>query len=228
MLRQGLQPDPVGMAIELTERISMRLGELQSAVDRLSRILDRERREIGEDAPKFDKIVLSIESHINLLTGKVRVVNRFFRRIGQAPSLFDPKEVIEEAVLFSARLAHLKRVAVTVETDEDLPKVRSNPAGLHFIVSGVMARILTGMREGGTILVKGVRQGGKALIQVEGKGQWEEGSTGAVEVDDLFRPIAGEMPVEHGIVRLSEAEGPSLKRVSLFLDVTSDQPPIQS
>ena len=225
MLRQGVQPDPVGMAIELTEKISLRLGELQSAADRLSRILERERERTGEDAPRIDKVMVSIERHTRLLSGKVRVVNRFFQRIGQASSLFDLKELIEEAALFSARLAHLKRIAVTVQTDEDLPKFRSNPAGLHFLVSGIMARILTGMREGGTLLVKGVEQDGRALIQVEGKGQWKEGFTEAVEVDDLFRPVAGEIPVERGVVLSSETEGLSVKRVSLFLDVTTDRSP---
>lgn len=217
MLRHGHSVIIGKVLSDLMEKVSVHLNRLQITAGRLAGLFERMKQEIGEDTDKFAEILSSIDRHIDLLDRKMQILNRFLQRMGSSPAVFDPKEIIEEAVLFSARLAHLHNIAIKLELGENLPELHNDPVSIHFLVSNIINWMLTRMREGGEVIVRAMDEEGGLLIDVEGQGHLEEAISSERDATDPFWPIAQDLINELGGRWESETNEYTMKRMSLFL-----------
>lgn len=223
MLRHGHSVIVGKVLADLMEKVPVHLKSLQASSGRLAGLFDRTKQGIGEGRDKFAEILSSIDRHIDLLVRKVQILNRFSQRMGSSPAVFDPGEIIEEAVLFSARLAHLHNVAIKLELDENLPELHNDPVAIHFLVSKIIDWMVTRMSGGGKIIVKARDEEGGLLIEVEGQGHLEEALSSERDATDPFWPIAQDLINELGGRWESETNEYIMKRMSLFLPGTQAQ-----
>lgn len=205
---------------DLMEKVPVHLKSLQTSSDRLASLLDLMKQEIGEDTDKFVQILSSIDRHIDLIGRKTQIFNRFSQRMGLSPAVFDLREVIDEVVLFSARLAHLHNVTIKLELDENLPGLHNDPVAIHFLVSKIIDWMLTRMERGGKLIVGARYEEGGLLIDVEGQGHLKEASSTERDAPDHSWSIAQDLIKELGGRWKSATRKYSIKRISLFLPDT--------
>lgn len=217
MLRHGHSVIVGKVLADLMEKVAVHLKNLQASACRLAGLFDRTKQEIGEDGNKFAEVLSSIDRHIDLLGRKIQILNRFSQRMGSSPSVSDLGEIIEEAVLFSTRLAHLHDVSIKLELDENLPEPRNNPVSIHFLVSKIINWMVTRMGEGGKLIVRARDEEGGLMIDMEGQGHLKEGYSSERDATDPFWPIAQGLIEELGGRWESETNEYPIKRMSLFL-----------
>jgi len=217
MLRHGHSVIIGKVLAGLMEKVPVHLKSLQASACRLAGLFDRTKQEIGADGNKFPEILSSIDRHIDLLGRKIQILNRFSQRMGSSPAVSDLGEIIEEAVLFSTRLAHLHDVSIKLELDENLPELHNNPVGIHFLVSQLISWMVTRMRGGGKLIVRARDEEGGLMIDVEGQGHLKEGYSSERDTTDPFWPIAQGLIEELGGRWESETNDYPIKRMSLFL-----------
>ncbi len=220
MLRRGHSVVIGKVLAGLIEKVPVHLKSLKTSACRLAGLFDSTKQEIGEDGNKFAEILSSIDRHIDLIAGKIKILNRFSHRMGSSPAVFDPKEIIEEAVLFSARLAHLYNITIKLDLDNNLPGLHNNPVGIHFLVSKIITWMVTRMEGGGELIVRAKDAEEGLLIDVEGQGQLKEGYSSERDATDPFWPIVQGLIEELGGRWESETREYPIKRISLFLPDT--------
>jgi hypothetical protein len=144
------------------------LVAIQESADWLGKRLLEQADQIAQaDQEKFNEILSTITKYTKILNQKNDYLERFARRIGTT-STPDPAEIITEAVCFSSRAAHLRRVAVTTEIAEPLPGIFHDPGLVYFLVSIIFNDMLERVAGGGKILIQGKPAEKAVLIEVEG------------------------------------------------------------
>ena len=145
------------------------LAVIQESADWLDeRLLEQADHVAQEDQKRFGEILSTIKSHVKILNRKNYFLDRFARRIGKTSFTSDPAEIIAEVVSFSARSAHLRRVAVTTEMPETLPSIFCDPGRVYFLVSIILNDMLERVTVGGKIFIQAKSAEKTVLIEVEG------------------------------------------------------------
>jgi len=157
-----------------THKISKPMVRLHDSTGILCGLFEQMNHEKGESNNKFVYSILAIEKHINMFSQKIKCLNRFGLRFGTRLSAFAPIEVIEEAVIFSTRLAHLRNVSINLEINETLPDLYSNPVSIQFLVSILINYMLKQVSDGGEVSVNaGLAEKGMIMVKIEGHGALE-------------------------------------------------------
>lgn len=204
------------MVADLTQKVPGHLTTLQASAGRLARLVEQANQEIGEDTNRFSEILSSIDRHIDLLGRKIQILNRFSQRMGSFPAVFDPREIIEEAVLFSSRPAHMRNVSIKVELDENVPSLHNDPVSIHFLVSNVINGMLERVSRGGTVIVNTGAAEEMLMINIEGRGPIEKMVTADQDKQNGFWQTTQELITELGGRLEPENMDHSTKRISFF------------
>jgi hypothetical protein len=155
---------------DLTEGIFDYLNYLQASKDRVFSILEEKEHRSGEEQKKFVDILAIIERHLLLLDRKSRCLNRFGQRFSKPLDSFGPEEVIEEAVLFSTRLAYKSNVSIGMEVDKKIPSLYCDSVYFHFLVSILIHVMVERMNADGKVIVDAGPTENGLLIEIKGKG----------------------------------------------------------
>lgn len=161
------------MLTAYTQKISDHLSVLQVSADRLANLLEQANQGTEEDNRKLADLLSPIGRHLTNVSQKTQHLQRFGQRMGTGLSTFNHVEVIEEAILFSTRLAQVYKASIRLKAEKSLPNLHSNPVCLHFLVSMAINRMLARVGEGGKVLVRTGPSDKGLCITVAGHGTWE-------------------------------------------------------
>jgi signal transduction histidine kinase len=202
-----------------TRKIPHHLETLQDSARRLTHLLEQINQEPQEDRKKLAHLLSAIERHLMVFSQKTHNLDRFGKRMGLLPCTFNPVEVVEEAIMFSTRLAHLRKASLKLEVDEALPSLQSDPICIHFLVSIVIHKMLQQVGEGGKVFVRIGPSDKKVLIRVTGHGTFEPTAPSGPEAGDPYWPIGRQMAADLG----GHLEPANIERdtklITLFLPV---------
>lgn len=202
-----------------TQKIPHHMDVVQDSARRLAHLLEHQNQESQEDKQKLAHLLSAIERHLIMFSHKTQNLNRFGKRMGTLPSTFDLAEVVEEAIIFSARLAHLHKVSLKLEMDEPLPSLYGDPICVHFLISIAIHKMLEQVGEGGKVFVRVKPSGNKLLIRVTGHGTFEPIAPSEPEEGDAYWPTGQQVAADVG-VHLEPANIESDTRlITLFLPV---------
>lgn len=205
-----------------TKKIPHHLDVLQDSARRLAHLLEHQNQESQEEKQKLTHLLSAIERHLIMLSHKTQHLDRFGKRMGKLPSTFNPAEVVEEAIIFSARLAHLCKASLELEVDEPLPSLHSDPICIHFLVSIAIHKMLEQVGEGGKAFVRVGPSGNKLLIRVTGQGTFEPIAPSEPDAGDAYWPMGQQMAANLGGHLEPANIERDTKRISLFLPVEQD------
>jgi hypothetical protein len=182
-----------------TQKIPHHMDVVKDSARRLAHLLDHQNQESQEDKQKLAHLLSAIERHLIMFSQKTQNLDRFGKRMGTLPSTFNPVEVVEEAIVFSARLAHLHKVSLKLEVDEPLPSLYSDPVSIHFLVSMAIHKMLEQVGAGGEVFVRIGPSGKKLLIRVTGHGTFEPITPSEPEAGDAYWPMWQQMAADVGL-----------------------------
>lgn len=177
----------------LTKKIPHHIDVIQDSAGRLAHLLEEINQESQEDKQKLVPLLSAIEKHLLMFSQKTQNLDRFGKRMGKLPCTFNPAEVIEEAIVFSSRLAHLHGVSLKLEVDEALPSLYSDPVCFHFLVSIAIQKMFEQVGEGGKVLVRIRPSDKKLLIRVTGHDTIESTAPSEPEAGDPYWPMGQQM-----------------------------------
>jgi signal transduction histidine kinase len=205
-----------------TRKIPHHSDTLQGSARRLAHLLKQINQESLQDKQKLAQLLSAIERHLMIFRQKTQNFDRFGKRMGMLPCRFNPVEVVEEAIIFSTRLAHLQKVSLKLEVDEALPSLYSDPVRFHFLVSIAIHSMLERLGEGGKVLVRIGSSEKKLLIRVTGHGTFGPIAPSEPKAGDLYWPIGQQMAANLGVhVEPADIERDT-ELISLFLPVEQD------
>jgi hypothetical protein len=198
-----------------TQRIPEYLATIQESTGSLDDFLGQASQVTDEDREKFVTILSTIERQVKKLERKSQHLGRFAKRMGTALSTFDPGEVVEEAVSFSTRSAHVQEVTLTPEVAQGLPSLYGDPVRIHFLVSMLIDDMLERVGRGGKIILRtGALEKG-VLIEVEGYGTSE--ALASAEKGNPCWSIGQQVVADFGGRLQTTAIQDDRRRSSLFL-----------
>ena len=202
-----------------TRKIPHHLVPLQDSARSLAHLLEEINQESQEDKQKFARLLSAIERHLMIISQKTQNLDRFGKRMGTLPYTHNPVEVVEEAIIFSARLAHLRGLSLKLEVDGALPSLYSDPVCIHFVVSIAIHNMLERLSEGGEVLVRIGHSEKKLLIRVTGHGTFEPITPSEPKAGDPYWSIGQKLAAGlGGHLEPANIEGDT-KRITLFLPV---------
>jgi len=222
MLRQRRLAFIGGVLTAFTRKIPHHLAPLQDSARRLAHLLEKIDQESQEDKQKFNRLLSAIERHVMIISQKTQNLDRFGKRMGMLPCTHNPVEVVEEAIIFSTRLAHLRGVSLKLEVDEGLPSLYSDPVCIHFLVSIAIHNMLERLGEGGKVLVRIGPSEKKLLIRVTGHGTFETGTPSELKAGDPYWSIGQQMAENLGGYLEPAKIERDTKLITLFLPVEQD------
>ncbi|MGD8983406.1 MAG: hypothetical protein PVH99_17395 [Desulfobacteraceae bacterium] len=222
MLRQRRRAFIGQVLTAFTRKIPHHLASLQDSARRLAHLLEKINQESQEDKQKFNRLLSVIERHLMIISQKTQNLDRFGKRMGTLSCTFDPVEVVEEAIIFSTRLAHLRGVSLKLEVDEALPSLNSDPVCIHFLVSIAIHNMLERLGEGGKVLVRIGPSEKKLLIRVKGHGTFEPITPSEPKAGDPYWSIGQKLAAGLGGYLEPANIERGTKRITLFLPVEQD------
>ncbi len=216
MLRQR-QLTFIGKVLDgYTHTIPHYLAAIRESTGRLGDLLGEASQLSEEDLETFTNILSTIDRQVKMLAGKSQHLSRFSQRIGTASSTFDPWEIIEEAVSFSTRAAHVREISLLPEATETLPNLYSDPARVHFLVSILIDDMLERVGSGGKIVLRAGSAEKGVLIEVEGHST-SEAPAPPPEEGKRYWPIGQQVVADLGGRLQTTATQGDTTRSSLFL-----------
>jgi hypothetical protein len=205
-----------------TKKIPHHLDVLQDSAARLAHLLEQQNEEFQEDKQKLTHLLSAIERHLIIFSQKTENLDRFAIRLGTLPCTFNPVEVVEEAIIFSTRLAHLCKASLKLEVDEALPSLHSDPACIHFLVTIAIHKMLEQVGCGGKVFVSIRPSGNKLLIRVTGHGTLEPMAPCELDTGDSYWSIGQQMAADLGAHLESANIERDTKLITLSLPVEQD------
>lgn len=206
----------------LMQKIPHHMDVIQDSAGGLAHLLEEINQESQEDKQKLAPLLSAIERHLLMFSQKTQSLDRFGKRMGTLPCTFNPAEVVEEAIVFSARLAHLHGVSLKLEMDDALPSLFSDPVCFHFLVSIAIQKMFDQVGEGGKVLVRIRPSDKKLLIRVTGHGTTESTAPSEPEAGDPYWRMGQQMASNLG----GHLEPANIERdtklITLFLPVEQD------
>ena len=222
MLHQGRLAFVGEVLTAFTQKIPHHMDVIQDSARRLAHLLEEINQESQEDKQKLASILSAIERHLIMFSQKTQNLDRFGKRMGTLPCTFNPAEVVEEAIVFSARLAHLHGVSLKLEVEEALPSLNSDPVCIHFLVSIAIHKMLEQAGEGGRVLVRIRPSDKKLLIRVTGQGTFEPIAPSEPEAGDPYWSIGQQMAADLGAHLEPANIERDTKRITLSLPVEQE------
>lgn len=219
MLRQR-QLAPIGNVLsDFSHSIQSCLAPVRESAGWLRELLGQECPGLEDDREKFADILLTIEKQINILVQKSEHLNRFAQRMFTAFSIFEPGEIVEEAVSFTSRFAYLRNVSISSEIAETLPALYSDPVRINFLISILINDMLEKTESGGKIVLrtKPIEEEG-VLIEVEGYGVSEDVAPVSDE-GNQYRLLCQQVLADLGGRLEITAIGHDRRLASLFLPI---------
>ncbi|MGD2127419.1 MAG: hypothetical protein PVG99_15180 [Desulfobacteraceae bacterium] len=205
------------MLTAFTGKISRHLAALQASADRLAHLLEKANQETEEDKKKLADLLSTIERHLEIFSRRTQHLNRFAQRMGLLPCTFEPREVIEEAVLFSTRLADVRKVSLRLDADETSPNLCSNPVYIHSLVSILIHTMLERVSEKGEVIVSTAPSDKGLRISVAGLGTLEPLAPSESEAGFGYWTIAQQIAASLGGNLQPAAIEHDTRRISVFL-----------
>jgi len=191
----------------------------QGSAARLGNLLAQEDQETGDDRKKLADLLFAIERHAKILTHKNEHLNRLARRMGRPSSTFDPGEVVEEALLFSTRRAHLREISLRLDVANPLPSLYGDPLRVHFVVLILMNSMLEQVSRGGKVIVRiGPAEKG-VLVEAEGYGIQDATSKEPSEEVSRYWTIGQQVVTDLGGDLQPASMAHDVKRTTLFLPI---------
>lgn len=181
-----------------TREIPDHLATLQDSARRLAHLLEQITQETLEDKQKLADLLSAIERHLKIFSQKTQYLDRFGKRMGTLPCTFNPGEVVEEAVLFLTRLAHLRKVSLRVEVDQTSPSLYGDFTCVHFLVSIIIESMLERIGESGQVIVRACPSEKGLRISVAGQGTLVPISASRHEVENRYWAIGQELAADLG------------------------------
>lgn len=205
------------MLIAFTQKIPHHLAALQASAGRLSNLLEQAHHENEKHNRKLADLLSTIERYLKILDQKTHHLHRFSQRMGRQPSAFNPGEVIEEAVLFSRRLAHLRKVSIKLEVDDTSLRLYGDPTCVHFLVSILIDIMLERTSESGEVIVSARPSGKKFRISIAGNGTLAPIPASRHEMENRYWAIGQELAADlKGHLEPASIERDT-RQMSLFL-----------
>ena len=207
------------MLASVTHGIRQHLASTQESAARLVDLLGQANQGTGGDREKLADLLSAVDRHVKILTHKSERLDRFARRMGSLFSTFDPREVVEEAVLFSARPAHLHEVSLRLEVANPLPSLYGDPLRVHFVVLILMHSMLEQVSRGGEVIVRvGPAEKG-VLVEAEGYGTQDAESKEPSEEATRYWTIGQQVVSDLGGDLQPASMAHDVKRTTLFLPI---------
>jgi C4-dicarboxylate-specific signal transduction histidine kinase len=207
------------MLASVTRGIREHLASTQESAARLVDLLGQANQGTGDEREKLADLLFAVERHVKILTYKSEHLDRFARRMGRRFSTFDPREVVEEAVLFSTRLAHLREVSLRLEVANPLPSLYGDPLRVHFVVLILMHSMLEQVSRGGKVIVRvGPAEKG-VLVEAEGYGTQDAASKEPSEEVTRYWTIGQQVVTDLGGELQPASMAHDVKRTALFLPI---------
>jgi len=201
-----------------TSGIEDHLATIRASVDWLGDCLQQAAGEGEEERGEFENILSTVEGHVNILVQKSQHLDRFAQRMGTAFSTFDPREVIEEIVAFSTRLARVRGISLKPEVAAALPTFYNDPVRIHFLVLVLINDMMERVGRGGEIILRAVPGENGVRIEVEGHGGTEVMAPSPEEENPHWF-IGQQVVTDLGARLKTTTIGSDTKRSSLFLPV---------
>lgn len=205
-----------------TKKIPHHFDVLQDSADRLAHLLEQIDEGPQTDKQKLAHLLSTIERHLMIFSQKTQYLDRFARRLRTVSCTFNPVEVVEEAIIFSTRLANLCRVSLKLEVDEPLPSLQSDPACIHFLVTIAIHKMLEQVGEGGKVLVRMRPSDKKLLISVRGHGTFEPTAPCEPDTRDPYWTTGQQMAADLGVHLESANIERDTRLITLSLPVKQD------
>jgi signal transduction histidine kinase len=203
--------------VAFTCRLRKHLGAIEESAGRLDKRMVKANLWTEEDGRTLADALSIIKRHVNMLAEKSRYLDRFGQRTGTPVSSFDPREIVEEAMLFFSRSARVRGVSLTAQSGETLTNLSGDPLRIHFLVSILIDSMLQRASKGGEVIVAAgpVEEG--ALISIERRGALETMAPAAAQEGNPYWSIG-----QHVVADLGGRLHPTTithdtKRASLFL-----------
>jgi hypothetical protein len=205
-----------------TKKIPHHLDVLQDSAARLAHLLERVDQGSQTDKQKLAHLLSTIERHLMIFSQKTQHLDRFARRLGTLPCTFNPVKVVEEAIIFSTRLAHLCRASLKLEVDEAWPSLQSDPVCIHFLVSIAIHKMLEQVGEGGEVFVRVGPSGNKLLIRITGYGTFDPIPPSEPDIGDPYWSIGQQMAADLGVHLEPANIEPDTRLITVSLPVEQD------
>ena len=200
-----------------TDKMQNPMASIQEANGRLGDFLEQAGPQAPEDQERFARILSTIERHLKILAQKNEHLSRFAQRTALPFSSFDAKELVEEAVSFSTRLAHVRGVSFEREIAETLPSLHSDPVRVHFLISVLIHSMLERVPRGGKVILRAASVEEGVLIEVEGHGTLEAGASSVPEIGAPHGSVVERVVGDLGGRLDVNAMADDMNRTALFL-----------
>ncbi len=206
------------MLASVTHGIREHLASTEESAARLVGLLGQANQGTVGDRKKLAALLFAIERHVKILTYKSEYLDRFARRMGSLFSPFDSREVVEEAVLFSTRPAHLRGTSLRLEGAKPLPRLYGDPLRVHFLVVILIRSMLEQVSEGGEVIVRvGPAEKG-VLVEAEVHGTQDASKETSEEVTRYWT-IGQQVVTDLGGDLQPASMARDVKRTTLFLPI---------
>lgn len=202
-----------------TRGIREHLAATRDSARRLVDLLGQADQGAKDDSKKLADLLSTIERHVNILTQKSLHLDRMAKRMGSPFSTFDPAEIVEEALLFSSRSAHVREVSLRLEAANSLPSICGAPLCVHFVVLMLVNGMLERVSQGGEITVRVGPAPKGVLIEVEGHGTGDTTAPGPSDEVDQYWSVGQEVVSRLGGELQPTSIAHHAERTSLFLPI---------
>jgi C4-dicarboxylate-specific signal transduction histidine kinase len=173
----------------LADKLQSQVTGIKEANGRLSALLDQEGPQTPEDEERFARVLSTIERHLEILAKKNEQLGRFSQRTVHPFSSFKAKELVEEAVSFSTRLAHVRGISFEQEISETLPDLHSDPVKVHFLISILIHSMLERLPRDGKVTLRADSVEEGVRIEVEGHGTLETTVSSSPHIEAPHWPV---------------------------------------
>jgi hypothetical protein len=145
------------------------LAAIRESVLQLHNRLQQATEATDKERKQFTDILMTVERQVDILSTKIRHLERFAVRMGSAFSKFDPGEVVEEVLSFSTRLARVRQVSLKPEITGTLPSLYNDPFTIHFLLVILIDDMVECVGCGGEVILRASPMENAILIEVEGR-----------------------------------------------------------
>jgi signal transduction histidine kinase len=150
----------------------------------IDHVRDRFHPDNGDRRERFEEMLDSMKSEIARLNRLVTDFLSFGRPTKLSPQAVDLKTLVQETANPLWPQAEAQGVIVSVEGDDDLPKIQADPALLKICLSNLIINALQAMPGGGRLAIRLSHDGAHIGIEVSDTG----GGIASEDLDKIFEP----------------------------------------
>ena len=210
----------IGLVLACTgDDIRNRLAHVEESAARVRNLLEEEGDVSNENHNSPADILSTIDRQLKLLGQKIHYLSRFAKRMDKRFCIFDPGQILEEAVSFSTRFARMKSVSLVYEPRRTLPTLSSDPLAVHFLVSTLIKDMVKRVQKGGAVSVRTQPENRGLMIDISGRGSFKASGTGLPQAgdEDPYRAAVDRMLGPLGGHLETSEPGANVRKASLLL-----------